>query len=44
MPQASDRVNLGCVNAGVDAYGADRTLIDICAKARGDGHPSDGRA
>jgi hypothetical protein len=27
-------VNLGCVNAGVDVYGSDRTLIDICGKAR----------
>ncbi|MCG6902074.1 MAG: DUF6473 family protein [Rhodobacter sp.] len=27
-------VNLGCVNAGVDAYVTDKSLIDICAKAR----------
>ena len=27
-------VNLGCVNAGVDAYLSDPNLIDICARAR----------
>jgi hypothetical protein len=26
-------VNLGCVNAGVDAYATDKSLLDICAKA-----------
>lgn len=27
-------VNLGCVNAGVDAYAADKSLVDICARAK----------
>ena len=27
-------VNLGCVNVGIDAYATDKSLIDICAKAR----------
>jgi len=26
-------VNLGCVNAGIDAYATDKNLVDICAKA-----------
>lgn len=26
-------VNLGCVNAGIDAYLTDNSLVDICAKA-----------
>ena len=27
-------VNLGCVNAGIDAYFSDKSLLDICSKAR----------
>lgn len=27
-------VNLGCVNAGVDAYVTDKSLIDICTRAK----------
>ncbi|WP_172300252.1 DUF6473 family protein [Pseudoruegeria sp. HB172150] len=27
-------VNLGCINAGIDAYANDKALTDICSKAR----------
>lgn len=27
-------VNLGCMNAGIDAYHSDKSLLDICNKAR----------
>ncbi len=37
-------VNFGCMNAGVDLFVGDPTLIDACVKATADLHPAGRRA